>query len=167
MCRRAGGTAGAGIQTDDGGTAVKSICGVDCTTCPFSGGCKGCTETGSRPFGGTCVTAECSKKSGTTLAELKEKLIAAFRALNIPDMEEVTELNALRGSLINLEYTLSNGQTVRVWEDDRIYLGNQLRKEGSERCYGVAADETYLMVSEYGGYGDDVQIVIFKRWKDS
>ena len=75
--------------------------------------------------------------------------------------------NALRGSLINLEYTLSNGQTVRVWEDDRIYLGNQLRKEGSERCYGVAADETYLMVSEYGGYGDDVQIVIFKRWKDS
>lgn len=82
-------------------------------------------------------------------------------------MEEVTELNALRGSLINLEYTLSNGQTVRVWEGDRIYLGNQLRKEGSERCYGVAADETYLMVSEYGGYGDDVQIVIFKRWKDS
>ncbi|MEY8260403.1 DUF3795 domain-containing protein [Oscillospiraceae bacterium 50-60] len=118
-------------------------------------------------MGGTCVTAECSKKGGTTLAELKEKLIAAFRALNIPDMEEVTELNALRGSLINLEYTLSNGQTVRVWEDDRIYLGNQLRKEGSERCYGVAADETYLMVSEYGGYGDDAQIVIFKRWKDS
>ncbi len=34
---------------------------------------------------------------------MKEKLIAAFNALHIPDMEEVTELNALKGSFANIE----------------------------------------------------------------
>ena len=91
-------------------------------------------------------------------------VIAAFRALDIPEMEELTDLNALRGSLINIPYTLPSGQTVKLWDDDRIYLGSQLHKKGSGRCCGVAADETYLAVSEYGGNGEDAEIVVFKRW---
>ena len=98
------------------------------------------------------------------LNELKEKLITAFNALNIPEMEEVTELNALKGSFANIEYTLPNGQLVKFWDDNRIYLGNQLHKEGSDRCYGIIADEKYLMVSEYSGYGADAHIIVFKRW---
>ena len=45
-----------------------------------------------------------------------------------------------------------------------IYLGSQLHKRGSDRCYGIAADETYLAVSEYGENGADAQLVVFKRW---
>lgn len=79
-------------------------------------------------------------------------------------MAEVTDLNALKGSFINLEYSLPNGQIIKLWDDNKIYLGNQLDKKGSERYYGIAADEKYLMVSEYGLYGSDAEIVIFKRW---
>lgn len=143
---------------------MKSICGIDCTTCPFSAGCKGCAETGGRPFGGACVTADCCRRGGTALSELKAALIAAFRALDIPDMEEVTDLNALPGAFINIPYTLPSGQAVKLWDDERIYLGNQLRKKGCDRCYGIAADERYLMVSEYGENGADAEIVVFKRW---
>ena len=69
-----------------------------------------------------------AEKGKTSLSELKEKLIVAFNTLQIPDMEEVTELNALKGSFANIEYTLPNGQTVKFWDDNRIYLGNQLHK---------------------------------------
>ena len=95
---------------------------------------------------------------------MKEKLIAAFNALHIPDMEEVTELNALKGSFANIEYALPNSQIVKFWDDNRIYLGNQLQKKDSDRCYGIIADEKYLMVSEYSGYGTDAEIIVFKRW---
>lgn len=77
-------------------------------------------------------------------------------------MDEVTDLNALKGSFINLEYTLSNGQTVIFWNDNKIYLENQLCKKDSDRCYGLAADEKYFMVCEYGEYGSQAEIVVFK-----
>lgn len=141
-----------------------SICGVDCAECELNGSCNGCVETGGQPFGKECVVALCCKKGEKVLCEFKEKLMAAFNALGIQDMEEVTELNALKGSFINIEYTLPNGQSVKFWDDDKIYFGNQLHKKGSERCYGIAADEKYLMVSEYGDYGADAEVIVFKRW---
>lgn len=79
---------------------MKSICGIDCTNCELSGTCNGCAATEGQPFGAECLVAQCCKKSKTALSELKEKLIAAFNALHIPDMEEVTELNALKGFLL-------------------------------------------------------------------
>lgn len=91
-------------------------------------------------------------------------MIAAFNALDIPDMEEVTDLNALKGSFANIEYSLPNGQTVKFGDDNKIYLGNQLHKKGSDRCYGILADEKYLMVSEYGDYGSEAEVIVFKRW---
>lgn len=143
---------------------MRSICGIDCVKCELNTSCGGCLETGGRPFGGACIVAECFQRSETAFSELRERLIAAIRALGIPDMEQVQDLNALKGSLINLEYTLPGGQTVKLWDDNRIYLGNQLRKTGSDRYYGVAADETHLMVSEYSGHGEDAEIIVFKRW---
>ena len=56
---------------------------------------------------------------------------------------------------------------VKLWDDNRIYLGNQLHKKGSDRCYGIAADEKFLMVSEYGCYGSDAEIVVFKQWNET
>lgn len=144
---------------------MKSVCGIDCTKCELNSTCHGCLKTNGRPFGADCVVAVCCQKGEHALSELKEKLIAAIRALDIPDMGELTDLNALKGSFINIEYTLPNGQSVKFWDDNKIYLGNQLPKKGSNRCYGIAADEKYLMISEYGDYGSDAEIVIWKRWR--
>ncbi len=104
------------------------------------------------------------RKGETALRELKEKLIDEFNELSIKDMDRVTDLNALKGSFINIEYVLPTGQAVKFWDDNKIYLGNQLHKKDSERHYGIVADEKYLMVSEYSDYGFNAEIVVFKRW---
>lgn len=96
--------------------------------------------------------------------ELKGKLLAAFNELGIQDMEKVTDLYPLVGAVINIEYALPNGQVVKFWDDGGIYLGYQMRKKDSDRSYGIVADEEYLMVSEYSGYGEDAKVVVFKKW---
>ena len=65
--------------------------------------------------------------------------------------------------VFNLEYTLPSGQNVKLLDDDTIYLGNQICKTGSGRCYGLAADERCLLVCEYGDGGSDAEIVVYKR----
>lgn len=117
------------------------------------------------------MVAECVKSKGSegckncpdSLCGLKAQIIKEFNALGIEDMNEVTRLNALKGSFVNLTYTLANGQIVKLLDDDKIYLGNQLPKKDSDRCYGLAADESYLLVCEYGENGSDAEIVVYKR----
>ena len=75
----------------------------------------------------------------------------------------MTKLNSLKGSFVNLEYKLASGQTAKLLDDNKIYLGNQVCKRNSNRCYGLAADENYLLVCEYGNKGADAEIVVFKR----
>ena len=65
---------------------MKSICGIDCTNCEMSGTCNGCVATEGQPFGAECLVAQCCKKGKTALIKLKEKLIAAFNALHIPEI---------------------------------------------------------------------------------
>lgn len=150
---------------------MKSLCGLDCSECGLRNECSGCAETNGRPFGGKCIIAECCENSSCsnygkafkTACKLKEQLIAEFNALGIEDMEKVTGLNALKGSFVNLEYTLPGGERIKFWDDDRIYLGNQVCKKGSDRCYGLTADENYLLVCEYGAGGSDAEIVVYKR----
>lgn len=93
----------------------------------------------------------------------KEDLIRQFNALGIPDMEEITELYELRGDFINLEYRLPSGQRIRLWDDETIYYGAEVCKRNSDRCYGLTADDTYLLVCEYGEGGADAEIVVLKR----
>ena len=64
-------------------------------------------------------------------------------------MKMVKDLYALKGSFVNLEYTLASGQTIKFWEDDKIYLGNQICKENSNRCYGLTADENGNIILDY------------------
>ncbi len=152
---------------------IQSICGVDCSQCEYRGSCNGCAATSGKPFHGQCVLASCCKNQGLDVCEtcesvpckLKKELLEAFHGLGIPDLEEVTELYALKGALINLEYTLPNGRTFRFWDDTRIYLGNQVHKKGSDRCYGLAADEHYLLVCECGENGSNPQVMVYKSWK--
>ena len=150
---------------------MKTICGLDCNECEFKDNCGGCATTNGRPFGGSCMIAECCKSKGCnncgksfeSPCRLKEQLIAEFNALGIEDMEKVTNLNSLKGSFVNLEYKLPSGQVIKFWDDNRLYLGNQICKKNSDRCYGLTADENYLLVCEYGENGTNPEIVVFKK----
>ena len=150
---------------------MTSVCGLDCGQCQMKDTCAGCAETEGRPFkgAGQCpLFACCLDKSQDSCGqcgacEMKERLISEFNALGIQDMPKVTDLNTLPGSYVNLEYVLPSGQAVKFWQDGRIYLGNQLEKQGSDRCYGLLADESYLLVCEYGKDGTDAEIILFKK----
>ena len=95
---------------------------------------------------------------------MKEQLIKEFNNLGISDMEEVTELHKGKGDFVNLGFPLPCGQTVNLWDNEKTYYINQLEKKGSSRCYGLTADEKYLLVCEYGEGGSDPEIVVLKRW---
>lgn len=141
-----------------------SICGLDCCgRCERKNDCGGCVETGGRPFGGACVAAECVKRGGAeALKRMKDTLVEEVNALGIQGLQ-VRDLNLMNGSYINLEYTLTNGQCVKLLENDCIYWANQVEIPGSDRCYGIAADDGYLLVCEYGCNGARPQIVVYKR----
>lgn len=96
----------------------------------------------------------------------KSAIIKLFNELNIPDMPEVNELNELKGDFINLEYSLPSGQTIKLWDDDKIYLGAELCKPNSERCYGLTAGDGLLLVCEYGNGGADAEIIVLKKITD-
>lgn len=143
---------------------MKAICGVDCcSTCGMKGACGGCQETDGHPFGGSCIAAEYIKRDGMeAFLELKQKLIDEFHGLGIKGLR-VPDLNLLIGSYVNLEYTLPNGQNVKLLKDDKVYLGNQIEVEGSERCYGIVADDEYLLVCDYKCNGAEPRIVCYKK----
>ena len=94
----------------------------------------------------------------------KNELIEIFKGLGIADMEEVSELHELKGSYINLKYDLPGGQ-IQLWDDNKTYYGAELCKKDSDRCYGLTADEKYILVCEYGNDGSDAEIVILKRYR--
>lgn len=141
---------------------MKTICGIDCEKCEINTSCKGCVQTDGKPFGGECVTALHCKKGD--LREHKEKLIDFFNSLNIPDAEKLCEVYPVIGSYINMPYTLSNGESVKFLEDGKIYLSSQISKQNTDRCYGIAADDNYMLVSEYGKDGADAVLVVYTRW---
>ena len=94
---------------------------------------------------------------------MQEELIKEFNSLGIPDMGLVTQLQALPGDYINLVCQLPNGQTGQLLDDQKTYFGAELCKPGSDRCYGLAADEDQLLVYEYGEGGKDAVLVLWKR----
>ena len=64
---------------------------------------------------------------------------------------------------MNLEYTLPNGEKIKLLDDTKVYLGYQVEKENSDRCYGFVADNDYLLVCEYGSNGADPEIIVYKK----
>ncbi len=143
---------------------MKSICGTDCCSkCNRKNDCGGCTKTEGHPFGGECIAAECIKRGGfDEFFKVKSALIDEVNALGIEHLK-IDDLDLLNGFYVNLEYELPNGQTVKLLEDNNIYWGNQVEIPGSDRCYGLAVDEKYLLVCEYGCNGVDPEIVTYKR----
>ena len=108
---------------------MKTICGIDCTGCSWKESCKGCMETNGSPFGGECVAARCYKADGENcFIAYKNRLIEEFNALGIADMPPITNLSQLIGAFVNLEYTLPNGEKIKLLDDSKIYLGYQAKK---------------------------------------
>lgn len=143
---------------------MSTICGVECNGCGFAANCKGCMETEGRPFGGECIAAECFKKGGEDCFNVcKNLLMEEINSLGIEDMPKVTELFQLIGSFVNLEYILPSGEKTKLLDDTKIYFGAQVEKENSDRCYGVVADNSFLLVCEYGCNGADPEIVVYKK----
>ena len=94
----------------------------------------------------------------------KRQLIAEFNALQIEGMPELTELNALVGGYVNLEYRLPNGKKVKFLEDGASYLGNQLECEyGGGRCFGLVANMDFLLVCTYEQDGANPELVAYKK----
>ena len=94
---------------------------------------------------------------------IKQQLIDEVNALGIKNMPKIDNLFSLTGSFINQEYKL-NGNTIKLFDDNASYWGNQVEKQGTQgRCFGIACDERYIVVSEYGKDGVDAEIVMVKR----
>ena len=101
---------------------------------------------------------------GGAFETLKKRLINEINALNIAGMPEVKTLNALVGSYVNLAYPLPSGESVRFLDDRKTYLGNQLESEtGGDRCFGVLANEDFILVCTYGAEGADPSLVLYKK----
>ena len=141
-----------------------SICGVNCCDeCSRKEACGGCKKSNGSPFGGTCIAAECIKKGGIEeFYRVKNELISEFNDLGIKGLK-VTDLNLLNGYFVNLDYPLVNGESVKLLEDNNVYLGNQIERSNSDRCYGIVADDTYMLVCEYGCNGTEPEIILYKK----
>lgn len=144
---------------------MKTICNSDCCEkCPLkSTACAGCIETDGHPCGGSCFVADCIKNADCEAFEkMKSEIIDEINSLEIEELK-IDNLNTLIGSFVNLEYDLPNGQKVKLLEDNKVYLGNQIERKNGDRCYGVVADEKNILVCEYGCYGADPEIIIYKK----
>ena len=64
-----------------------------------------------------------------------------------------------------LTYPLPNGKAVKLLADENIYWGNQIERPDSERCYGLAADDRFLLICEYGCAGSNPEILLYKKRK--
>ncbi len=94
---------------------------------------------------------------------LKQLFIDEINAFNIKGMPTIDNLFILQGSFINQEYQL-NGNTVFLLNNDETYWGTQVENQNADgRCFGIACDEKYILVSEYGKNGKDAEIVLLKR----
>ena len=96
--------------------------------------------------------------------KFKKLLIQEINALNINGMPELTKLNALVGSYVNLEYRLPNGNAVKFLDDNATYLGNQLESETDENiCFGILANTDFIMICTYEENGRNPELIIYKK----
>ena len=83
------------------------------------------------------------------------------RCIIIP---RVDKLNALVGKYVNREYTLPNGQKVKFLENQKTYLGNQLKSEfGGDRYFGILANMDFILVCAYEKDGENPELLIYKK----
>ncbi|MBR4979540.1 MAG: hypothetical protein IKX77_03215, partial [Clostridia bacterium] len=85
---------------------------------------------------------------------------ALLSSLKLPETDKLYEL---AGSYVNLEYTLPNGNKEKFLDDKNVYLGAQIEITGSEICFGVIADASFIIVCRYGEGGSDPELILYKK----
>lgn len=90
-------------------------------------------------------------------------IIERLKSLGIPELKTISHLNLLNGDYINLVCELPNGSKMQILDDNKQYLACEVCKSGTERCYGVGADESQIAVYEYGNGGSDAKLVAWIR----
>ncbi len=94
-----------------------------------------------------------------------EKVISRIRTLGIKELMSVEKLEELNGGYINLESILPDGKTGKILDDKKKYWATQVEIYGSEKCYGVAADENMIAVYRYGCAGKDSELIVWVRYE--
>ena len=144
---------------------MKAYCGTNCEECElFNNKCRGCLNTKGCPFGKKCWIAKYIEVGGKENFDLfKKQLIEEFKSLNIDGISSLDDLYPLHGDFVNLEYTLPNGKKVKFLNDDELFLGNQIELKGINKCLGLVANMSFLLVCEYEENGVNPEIIIYKR----
>lgn len=149
---------------------MKSLCGADCVNCGYGkgNGCKGCEASKGCPFGKQCFIHSYIKTGGIkSFEQFKLTLIDEFNNLDLPGMPEITELYALNGAFVNLAYPMPGGESLKLLDDNAVYLGNQVACEfddgDGEKCFGLVAGIDFLLVAEYGENCADPELVVYLR----
>lgn len=97
-----------------------------------------------------------------TFEAFKKQLITEFNVfLQREGLPKVENLNVLPGSFINLEYRLSNGESVKFLDDKATYLGSQL--EGENKCIGIAGNMDFILVCSYEENGENPELLMYKK----
>jgi len=142
---------------------MKSICGKNCCDeCPQRENvCGGCISCDGHPCGGYCFIAEKVKKDGMEgVDKLKQQLIEELNGLGYN--LNLKDLNELCGGFVNLEYPVPSGM-IKFLNDKDVYYGNQIEIDGEEKCYGVIANEEFLLVCRYGYMGAEPELLTYKK----
>lgn len=93
---------------------------------------------------------------------MKNKILKEIKKLGIKEFEILNSLNIMNGSYLNLEISLPSGNKAKLLDDSKKYYANQIDITGTDKCYGVAADENFIVVYKYGCEGKDAELVLIK-----
>ena len=91
------------------------------------------------------------------------KIIDRLHNCGIEELKSVASLKVLNGDYINLECRWPNGAVGKILSDTKRYYATQVEREGSDRCFGIAADENQIAVFTYGCGGKDAELVLWLR----
>lgn len=144
---------------------MKELCRRDlCSRCEKrNNGCEGCAETQGHPCGGSCVAADIIKNKGfEAMPGEIEKLCFEINSLGVEGLT-VNSLNLLSGDFVNLIYPLPNGKQIDFLDNQKVYWGNQIEIPGKEKCLGVVADESFILICEYSAMGENPEILFYKK----
>lgn len=140
---------------------MKSICGADCAKCNQNMICKGCANTNGCPFSYPCFIAKMINEKGMEyFEEFKVQSINEINSLNIPHIK-LNQLYPLNGSFVNLEYTLPNGNSIKLLNNNAIYLGNQVTCQ--DICFGIVCNEQFILISQYEQQGINPKVILYKE----